>query len=73
VRITVGRAAADYFVTSIPADFGRGFVVEKIGQEGRYSVNLEGDRRTCECKGHLAHGHCKHADGLAALVAAGRL
>src|SRR5262249_40891932 len=73
VRITVGKEAADYFVAPIPADFGRRFVGEEIGQEGRYAVNLDGGKRTCECRGHLAHGHCKHADGLAALVAAGRL
>ena len=29
VRITVGREYADYFLTPIPADYGRGFKVEK--------------------------------------------
>jgi hypothetical protein len=60
----------------VTADFGRGFLVEKIdtaAQTAAYHVNLDGDKRTCECKGHLRHGHCKHADGLAALIAAGRL
>jgi hypothetical protein len=76
VRIRVGTESADYFLTEIPSDFGRGFRVEKIGlecQEGAYHVNLDGGNKTCECKGHLKWGHCKHADGLAALVAAGRL
>ena len=76
VRLTVGGRSADYLLTLLPADFGRGFQVEKIGLEGRgevYHVNLDGDRRTCECKGFLKWGHCKHADGLAALIAAGRL
>src|SRR5262249_18418357 len=31
VRITVGTEHADYFLTELPADFGRGFRVEKIG------------------------------------------
>jgi hypothetical protein len=77
VRIRVGKAQADYLLTRIPADFGRGFRLEKIGLEadgeGPYHVNLDGDKRTCDCKGGLKHGHCKHADGLAALIAAGRL
>jgi hypothetical protein len=73
VRITVGKEASDYFLTGLPADFGRGFRVEKIGTDDRYAVNLDGDRPSCECKGFCRWQRCKHADGLAALVAAGRL
>jgi hypothetical protein len=76
VRITVGKDHADYFLTLIPADFGRGFKVEKVGlheNEPPYHVNIDGQRKTCECKGFLHHGHCKHSDGIAALIAAGRL
>ena len=76
VRIWIGKEYADYFLTLLPADFGRGFKVEKIGlhaTEPGYAVNIDGDKRSCECKGFLRHGHCKHADGLAALIAAGRL
>ena len=73
VRITVGGKEADYFLTELAADFGRGFQLEKIGAEESYHVNVEGVRKTCECKGYLRHSHCKHADGLAALIAAGRL
>jgi hypothetical protein len=76
VRLTVGHDGADYFLTELPADFGRGFLVEKVGIDrdtAKYHVNLDGDRRSCECKGFLRHGHCKHADGIAALIAAGRL
>jgi hypothetical protein len=76
VRITVGKEYADYFLTLVPADFGRGFKVEKIGlheNEPPYHVNIDADKRSCECKGFLKWGHCKHADGLAALIAAGRL
>jgi len=76
VRITIGKEHANYFISEIPADFGRGFKVEKIGlsvNDPPYHVNIDGDKKTCECKGFLHHGHCKHADGIAAIVAAGRL
>jgi hypothetical protein len=74
VRISIGHKAQDYFVGEVEgASFGRGFLVEKIGHEESYHVNIDHDRRTCECEGYNTHSHCKHADGLAALVAAGRL
>jgi hypothetical protein len=75
VRLTVGKESADYFLTELPADFGRGFQLVKVGIDasGEYAVNIDGDRRSCECKGHMRHGHCKHSDGLAALIAAGKL
>lgn len=73
VRIHVGEEAHDYLLTEFAADFGRGFLLQKIGHDAAYHVNLDAGNRTCECKGHLKWGRCKHADGLAALVAAGRL
>jgi hypothetical protein len=76
VRIWVGREYADYFLTPMPADFGRAFKVEKVGLHANdppYHVNIDGDQRSCECQGFLHHGHCKHVDGLAALLTAGRL
>ena len=76
VRITVGGKHADYFLYPLAADFGRGFRLEKvdpIGDGTGYAVNIDGDRRSCDCKGFCRWSHCKHADGLAALVAAGRL
>ena len=76
VRINIGTEHDNYFLTLIPADFGRGFKVEKIGltcNEPPYCVNIDGENKTCECKGYLKWGHCKHADGLAALIAAGKL
>src|SRR5262245_35492853 len=67
VRITVGDDRADYFLTELAADFGRGFLVEKIGTDSdepaAYHVNLDGGKRSCECKGFCRWGHCKHADG----------
>jgi hypothetical protein len=76
VQITVGTGHTDYFINELPADFGRGFKLMKLGlhaTEGDYHVNIDGAKRSCDCKGFLRHGHCKHSDGLAALIAAGRL
>ncbi len=79
VRIAVGRQAADYVVEPIPSEIGgRAFRLCKVGPgaDGEvYHVLLAGDPRqdTCGCKGFARHSHCKHRDGLAALVAAGRL
>jgi hypothetical protein len=81
VAETVGRKVVvdDYFVLPIPADFGVAFEVTKLvpgkGADTRYAVNLggEGEPATCECKGFLEWGHCRHVSGLQALRAAGRL
>jgi hypothetical protein len=64
VRITCGRVTRDYPLREFPADEGRGF------QVGEYNVFLHanGQDRLCDCLGFLQHGHCKHADGLAALL-----
>jgi hypothetical protein len=66
----------DYLLAPLAADGGRGFRLEKIGLDfdgSTYHVNLDGSNRSCTCLGGLKHGHCKHGDGLAALIAAGKL
>jgi hypothetical protein len=71
-----GAKEERYFLSRVASDFGRGFFVEKIGAEceaSKYHVHVNPEGRSCECLGFTRHGHCKHADGLAALVAAGRL
>lgn len=73
VRIRVGKVESDYYLTEMAADFGRGFRLEKVGGDEVYHVNADGDTKSCDCKGHSRHGHCKHADGLSALIAGGKL
>jgi hypothetical protein len=73
VQITVGKDSADYFLSTVPADFGTGFRLEKIGGTETYHVNLSPDGHSCECKGFGRWGRCKHVEGLAALKRAGRL
>jgi hypothetical protein len=73
VEITVGKEKTEYLLAELAADYGRGFELEKIGSDEAYQVNIDTDKRRCNCKGHERWGHCKHADGWAALIAAGRL
>jgi hypothetical protein len=60
---------ADYFVRRIGSDWGDGYLVEKIGgtAEEHYHTHLSDEGHTCDCKWHLAHGHCKHTAALVAL------
>ena len=62
-----------YTVTVIPSDFGRGFQVTREDTGETYAVNLNRRQSSCECKGFLKHGHCKHVDAPNVLVNLGRL
>jgi hypothetical protein len=75
VRIAVGKDAADYLLDRLPSDFGTAFRVQKAGEDAFYNVNLsaDGTADVCDCKGFSRWARCKHRDGLAALVKAGRL
>jgi hypothetical protein len=80
IQETEGRKTTvdNYFILPIPSDFGLTFEVTKMvpgkGGEARYHVLLgdEGEAQ-CECKGFLAHGHCRRLESLQALQLAGRL
>jgi hypothetical protein len=68
-----------FYVREIPADFGRGFRWEKFQHQGGeiYHVNIgdESHPASCECLGHLHHGHrtvCRHVAGSRALIAEGK-
>lgn len=72
----------EYFLDKIPSDFGEAFLIEKRDyrplregeQESRYHVLLANEQdRTCECKGFLSHGHCRHIEGILALRAKGKI
>jgi hypothetical protein len=79
VRIVVGKQSTDYSLREFASDVGgRAFELAKLGLEADgevYHVRLTGDGRqdSCDCRGYARHSRCKHRDGLAALVAAGRL
>lgn len=77
VVITVGGQCTHYFCRPIPSDFGTAFRLEKLPLYGFgvYAVNLGGDgaKPSCECKGFLRWGQCKHLSGVLALRQAGQL
>ena len=69
-----------YYISPIPADYGKAFRFEKFAAEGGevYAVNLGDEREpaSCECLGHLRFGHktvCRHIASARALVGAGKL
>lgn len=73
IELTVGKQSGGYLMTEIGSDFGRAFAVEKAEDGTVYHVLLDGAESSCECMGHLRHGHCKHVSGLSALIDAGKL
>lgn len=78
LAITKGRkeTVSHYFVRRFEADWGIGVEVQKLDDPATvYHVNIDEmtARATCDCMGHEAHGHCRHADALAALHSARRL
>ena len=73
-------AVSLYYVSPFAADYGRAFLFQGVAAKSgsRYCVNV-GDKDSapsCECKGHLQHGHktvCRHLACVRALIAAGKL
>src|SRR5262245_38597387 len=74
---TRGRktTTTDYWIDRLPSDFGTAYRLQKFFDQGgeSYDVLLDGRQSSCECLGFQRHGHCKHVEGLQALVAAGQL
>jgi hypothetical protein len=68
-----------FWLYAVPSDFGLAFRLEKYEHQRRgeddaaYNVLLDGERSTCECKGFLRWGHCRHVEALTALRQAGKL
>lgn len=69
-----------YWLDSLAHDFGpsvRAFRVTKIlgkpGEPDHYDVTLSDAGDTCECKGFIRWGRCKHTGALRCLVRRGTL
>jgi hypothetical protein len=85
--VTVGEGEKakkyGYYLEAIPADFGLAYRFTKLahqieeGMPAYYDVHLDPrGRHSCECLGHLRHGHktrCRHVAACAALVVSGKL
>src|SRR5438045_903850 len=76
-QLSARREQVDtYALSEIGADQGRGFALTKAPDGTRYDVCVGGREDSCDCPGHLQHGHktiCKHRAALAKLIAAGKL
>ena len=65
-----------YHFRLMASDFGEAFRLTNVNGMGGhvYDVCFVNDQdTTCECKGFLRHGHCKHVEGLRALRTAGKI
>jgi hypothetical protein len=69
----------NYLILPLASDFGAAFRLIKqellpvepgvweLHDTARYDVCLNGQQTSCECKGFLHRGKCKHVDGLTTL------
>jgi hypothetical protein len=66
---------AFYAFNEIPCSIGgRGFAVHRLGLGELYHVRVgEPMHCSCECLGFLAHGNCKHIQGIKALIEHGAI
>ena len=70
-----GKASTNYAFREVPCDIGgRGFAVHRLGLGQLYHVRIgKPEECSCECLGFLAHGRCKHIQGLLKLLRRGKL
>ncbi len=73
--INDGKEEDFYAFGEIPCAIGgRGFAVHRLGLGDLYHVRIGTPADcSCECLGFLRHGHCRHVQGLLALLEQGRL
>jgi hypothetical protein len=73
--VTVGEESSHYTLHEIPCEIGgRGFAIHKLGLGNLYHVRVgKGPDCSCECKGFLSRGYCRHVLGLLALIREGHL
>lgn len=73
--IRTNRGACFYTIHEIPCWIGgRGFEVHLLGLGTLYHVRVgQPEDCSCECKGFLYRGYCRHVLGLRALIKKGKL
>jgi hypothetical protein len=64
--ITFGIEGTDYKLHPLPIDPSIGMVAVRFVKQGGdgevYDLHRDGFGWNCQCKGFLAHGHCKHVE-----------
>lgn len=78
LALTSGKDTTFYQLAALDHGFGEAaFRLSKADRgEGPgevYDVLIDGARSSCECKGFLRHHHCKHLEGIEALIQSGKL
>ena len=74
VQPSGGESLDTYLFAEIASDTDAARAFSLTKSDGTvYHTEVTTCTRSCDCKGHLRHGHCKHADAIAALMEAGRL
>lgn len=73
--VTAGKESARYVMRELPCPIGgRGFEVHRLGLGNLYHVRVGTPTEcSCECKGFLYRGQCRHVLGLLALIREGKL
>lgn len=74
LHVTDARSEKGYYVDRLASEYGAAYrltkLIRKAGEPDHYDVCLDGDEATCECLGHLKHGHktvCRHVAALRCL------
>jgi len=71
------RGEVGYYLDRLESDLGPAYRLTKIlatpGEPDHYDVLISSTYGSCECKGHLYTGHCKHVDSVRVLRQRGDL
>ena len=79
LQIAIDGEPHNYLILPLASDFGTAYRLIKqellpidpgvweLHDTARYDVCLNGQQSSCECKGFLHRGRCKHVDGLTSL------
>lgn len=73
--VTERKKTQYYAFREIPCEIGgRGFAVHRLGLDEAYHVRIGTvEECSCECRGFIAHNHCRHIMSLLALDKEGLL
>lgn len=76
LHLTVDGRPFDYWLAEVASPHGRGFRLSRFRSQGGevHDCFLSADGgHHCDCVDHRGHDRCRHAEALAAVIAAGKL